>query len=72
MPGRSVSSSVSPVRPGEIAAREQLLQPAAERRVDGLRFLGQLPSSKIAEDEAVHRECRQALGPDLEMHSTLL
>src|SRR6185437_9512073 len=56
----------------EIAAREQLPQSAAERRVDGLRFLRQRTLFEDPQDEAVHRECRQAAGPDLEMHPTLL
>src|SRR6185312_17558479 len=51
---------------GEVAARQQLLEPAAGLRIDGLRFLRQRAVFEDPQDEAVHRECCQAAGPDLE------
>ena len=50
-------------RPEKSPRAEQLLQPPAARRVDGARLLAQLAFLEDAEDQAVHVECGQSLGP---------
>ena len=55
--------------PRKVAARQQFFQFSGGRRVDALRLARQLPLLENAEDDAVHGERCQSLGPDLKLHS---
>jgi hypothetical protein len=57
--------------PGEIAARQQFLEPPLRGRIDRLRFPAQLAVFENSERQAIHFQGRQATGPDLELHSSV-
>ena len=54
---------------GEVTTLEQSLQPARAGRIHAARLAAELCLLEHAEDQAIHADSRQALGPDPEFHA---